>query len=143
MSCKLQTIFLWFFKVSWIARMSKITFLKIYKSWNILQASNYFSMIFQILLDCKNVKDIFPEVFQVLKCLAASKYFSMIFQSLLDCHTVQNNFSDVLKALDVLASFKIIFYDFSKSPGLPECQRWLSWCFTSVEMSRKLQNLSL
>ena len=56
MSCKLQNIFLWFLKVSWIARRSKITFLKFDKSWNVLQASKYFSMIFKSLLDCQKVQ---------------------------------------------------------------------------------------
>ena len=100
-TCKLQNIFLWFLKVSWIARMSKITFLKFYKSWNVLQASNYFSMIFKSLLDCQKVQDIFLEVWQVLE------YFS----SLLDCQNVQDNFSEVLQVLEYVASFKIFFYD--------------------------------
>ena len=48
MSCKLQNIFLQFLKVSWIARMSKITFLKFYKSWMSCKLQNiflYFSKI--------------------------------------------------------------------------------------------------
>ena len=75
MSWKLQNNFLWFLKVSWIARRSKSFFLKCYKSWNVLEASKYFSMIFKSLLDCQNVKDIFPEVLQVLECLASFKIF--------------------------------------------------------------------
>ena len=67
--------------------MSKINFLKFYKSWNVLQASKYFCMIFEYLLDCQNVQDNFSEVLQVLECLA---------------------------------SFKIFFFDFENSPGLPE-----------------------
>ena len=39
MSCKLQNIFLWFLKVSWIARWSKNTFLKLDKSSNVSEAS--------------------------------------------------------------------------------------------------------
>ena len=48
MFCKLQNIFLWFFKFSCFTRRSKITFLKFGKSWNVLQASKYFSMIFKV-----------------------------------------------------------------------------------------------
>ena len=55
MSCKLQNIFLWFLKVSWIAWKSNIIFLKFDKSWNVLQASIYLSMIFKNLLDCQKV----------------------------------------------------------------------------------------
>ena len=62
MSCKLKNIFLWLLKVSWIARRSKITFLKFEKSWNVLKASNYFFMIFKSFLDCQKVQDNFPEV---------------------------------------------------------------------------------
>ena len=51
MSWKLQNIVLWFLKVSWITRRSKIIFLKFDKSWNVLEASKYFSMIFKCLLD--------------------------------------------------------------------------------------------
>ena len=59
MSLKLQNIFLWFLKVSWIAWRSKIIFLKFYKSWNVLEASKYYSMIFISLLDCLKSKMIF------------------------------------------------------------------------------------
>ena len=66
--------------------MSNITLKKFGKSWNVLQASEYFSMIFKSLLDCQNVQD---------------------------------NFPDVLQVLEILARFKIFFYDFKKSPGMP------------------------
>ena len=33
-----------------------------YKSWNVLQASKYFSMIFKSLLDCQKVQDNLLEV---------------------------------------------------------------------------------
>ena len=55
--------------------MSKITFLKFGKSWNVLQASKYFSMIFKSLLDCHKVQDNFFEVSQVQECLASCKIF--------------------------------------------------------------------
>ena len=69
MSCKLQNIFLWFLKVSWIARGSKITFLKFYKSWDVFQASKYFAMIFKSFLDCQNVQDNFQVFSNFRKCL--------------------------------------------------------------------------
>ena len=75
MSWKLQNNFLWFLKVSWIARRSEISFLKFDKSWNVLEASKYFSMIFKSLLDYQKVRNIFPEVWQVLECLESFKIF--------------------------------------------------------------------
>ena len=75
MSCELQNIFLWFLKVSWIARLCKRTFLKFYKPCNILQASKYFSMLFKNIIDCQNVHDYLPEVLQVLECVARFKIF--------------------------------------------------------------------
>ena len=160
MSCQLQNIFLWYLKVSWIARRSKIIFLKFDKSWNVLQASNYLSMIFKSLLECQKVKYIFLEVWQVLQCFAsfqiffyeflvswiarrpkttflkfdkfwnvlpALKYFSKIFKSLLDCQKVHNIFSEVWQVLEYFGTFKIFFYDFEKSPGLPEGQKCIYW----------------
>ena len=75
MSCMLQNIFLWCLKISWIARSFKITFLKFDKSWNVLQPSKYFSMIFKSILDCQKVQNNFPEVWQALECLASFKIF--------------------------------------------------------------------
>ena len=49
MSCKFRKVFLWFSKVSWIARRSKITFLKFGKSWNVFWASKYFLIISKII----------------------------------------------------------------------------------------------
>ena len=143
MSCKVQTIFLWCLKVSWIARMSKITLLKFDKSWNVLPASKYFSMISKRVLDCQMVQDTFLKYGKSWNVLQASKYFPMTSKSLLDCKTVQDYFPDVLKALECLASLKIFFYDCSKSPGLPECLRWPFCSVTSPGMSCKLQNIFL
>ena len=72
LSLKLQNIFLWFITVSWIAWMSIISLQKFCKSWNVLQASKYFSMIFKSLLDCQNVQNNLEEVWQVLECLKMS-----------------------------------------------------------------------
>ena len=101
-----------FLKISWISRMSKKTFLNFYKSWNVLQSSKYFSMIFKSLLDCQKVKITFLKIDKSWNVLQASKYFSMIFKSLLDCQNVQDNFPEVWQVLECLASFKIFFYDF-------------------------------
>ena len=110
MSCNLQNIFIWFLTVSWIAWRSKITFMKIDKSWNVLQAS---------------------------------KYFSLIFKTFLDCQKVQNNFYENGQVLEYLSSFKIFFFDFSQSPGLPAGPSQLFWILTSPGMSWKLQNIFL
>ena len=75
MSWKLQNIFLWFLKASWITRRSEISFLKFDKSWTVLEASKYFSMIFKSLLNCQYVQDNFPEDLQVLECLASFQIF--------------------------------------------------------------------
>ena len=80
MSCKVQNIFLWFLKVSWIARWSKITLMKFCKSWNVLHASKYFFMICTSLLDCQKLQNNFPEVLQILECLASFKIFFYDFQ---------------------------------------------------------------
>ena len=107
MSYNHQNIFLWFLKVSWIAKRFKKTFLKFDKSWNVLQSSKYFSLIFKSLLDCQKVQNNFPEVWQVLECLTI---------------------------------IEIFFYDFLKSPGLPEGSKQLFWSLTSTGMSYNLQN---
>ena len=75
--------------------MSKITLLKIDKSWNVLKASKYFSMIFNSLMDCQKVQDIFLKFDKSLNVLQDSKYFSMVLKSLLDYQNVQNNFPEV------------------------------------------------
>ena len=80
MSCKLQNIFLWFSKVSWIARRSKISFLKVGKAWNVLQASENFSMIFKSVQDCQKVQKYLSEFWQVLECLGSFKIFFYDFQ---------------------------------------------------------------
>ena len=97
--------------------MFKITFLKFAKSWNVVQASKYFSMIFKSLLDCQKVQDNFHEVLQILKHLAIFKIFFYDFQKFPGLPEGKNIFSEVLKCL---ASFKIFLYDSYKSPGLPE-----------------------
>ena len=53
----------------------RITFLKFDKSWNVLKASKYFSMIFKSLLDCQKVQIIFSEVYQVLECIESFRIF--------------------------------------------------------------------
>ena len=98
-SCKLQNLFLWFFKVSWIARRSKIIFLKFGKSWNVLQASNYFSMILKSILDCQKFQDNFLEVLQDLECHASFQIF----------------FYDFLKVSWTARRSKITFLKFDKS----------------------------
>ena len=75
MSCQHQNIFLWFLQVSSIARRSKITFLNFFKSWNVLQPSKYFSMIFKSILDCQKVQINFPEAWQVLNCHPTFKIY--------------------------------------------------------------------
>ena len=119
MSCKVQNTFLWFSKDSWIARMSKITFMKFYKSWKVLQASKYFCMIFKSILDCQKVQNNYPNVWQVLECIASFKIFFYDFLSLLYSQNVQDNFPEVLQVLECNASFKIFFYDFY---SLMDCQ---------------------
>ena len=88
MSFKLQNIFLWFLIVSWIASRSKIILLKFDKSWNVLQASKYLSMIFKSTLDCQKVQNNLTEVWQVLECLASFKkkfYYFQKFSGLPEC----------------------------------------------------------
>ena len=88
LSWKLQNIFLWFLKGSWIARRTEISLLKFYKSWNVLEASKYLSMIFKSLLDCQRVKKTFLKFDKSWNDWQASKYFSMIFKRVLDCQKV-------------------------------------------------------
>ena len=123
MSYKLENIFLWFLKVSCIARRSKIPFLKLNKSWNALQLQNIIFIIFKSLLDCQKVRKTFLKFSNSMNVWEASKYFSMIFESLLYCQKVQDNFPEVWQVQECLASFKILFYEFQKSPGLPEGPR--------------------
>ena len=114
MSGKLQNIFLGFLKDSWIARRSKNIFLKFDKTWNVCQASKYFSMIFKASWIARRSKIIFLKFGNSLNVWQASKYFSMIFKSLLDCQKVQDNFPDIWQVLECFTSFKIFFYDFLK-----------------------------
>ena len=147
MSWKLWNIFLWFLKVSLIVRKSKIIFLKFDKSWNVLQASEYFSMIlrqlsgsltsfelycklqnifqpfFKVSLIAKRSKIIFLKFDKSWNVLQASEYFSTIFKSLMDCQKVQDNFPEVWQVMNCIASFKTFFYHFLKSPWLPEGPR--------------------
>ena len=110
MSCKLQNVFLWFLKVSWIARRSMITLLKFGMFWNVLQASRYVSIIFKSLLDCqRRSKKTFLKFGKSWNVLEASKYFSMNSKSLLDCQKVKDNFPEVWHVLECLASFRKCF----------------------------------
>ena len=126
MSCKLQNIFLWFSKVSWIARRSKISFLKVGKAWNVLQASKYFSMIFKSVLDCKKIKNIFLEVWQVLECLSRFKYFSMNF-----------------KVSWIAIGPKMTLLKFDKSWIVLQAPNYFSFIFTSLLDCQKIQDIFL
>ena len=143
MSHKLQNIFLWFLKDSWIVRRSKIILLKFDKSRNVWQASKYFSRIFKRLLDCQKIQDDFTEVWQVLECLASFKIFFYDFKSLLHCKKVQEYLPEVWQVLECLASFKVFFQYFLMTPGLPESPRLFLWSLRSLGMSGKLQNIFL
>ena len=121
MSLKLQNIFLWFLKVSWIAWRSKMIFLTFDKSWNVSEASKYFLWFLKVSWIAWRSKIIFLKFDKSWFFLEASKYFSMIFKSLLDCLKVQNNFLEVLQVLECLGSskyFSMIFeslLDYQKS----------------------------
>ena len=62
------------------------------ESWNILEPSKYFSMIFKSVLMSKIYFFKFDKSWNVLE---PSKYFSMIFKSVLDCQKVKNIFREV------------------------------------------------
>ena len=114
MSWKLQNNFLWFLKVSWIARRSEISLLKFDKSWNVLEASKYYSMIFKSLLDCQKVRNIFTEVWQVLKCLASFKIFFYDFKKNLGLPEGPRLFFWSLRSLEMSGKLQNIFLWFLK-----------------------------
>ena len=116
-----------FLKVSWFAWMLRITFLKLYQSWNILQVSKYFCMIFKSHLNCLKLKNNFTEVFQILECLASFKMFFYNFSWI--ARRLKITFLNLqspgtscksLQVLKCLASLKVFSNDFQKSPGLPD-----------------------
>ena len=156
-SCKLQNMFQWFSKVSWIARRSKITLLKFDNSWNVFQASKYFSMIFKSLFDCQKVQDNFPEVWQVLECLASFKIFFYDFQKSpgllegprylswrlarpgMSCK-LQKIFLWYLKVSRIARRSKNIFLNFGKSWNVLEASKYFSMIFKSLLDCQKVQD---
>ena len=135
MSSKLQNNFLWFLKASWIARRSKIYFLKFEKSWDVLEPSKYFSVFFKLLLDNLKVQNNFPEVWQVLECLGNSKILLYDFQKYL-------GLPGGPKVVEASECFKIFFYAFTR---LLECLEILNNFSEIVEfrMIVQFQNIFL
>ena len=76
MSYKLQNIFPWFLKVSWIARRFKITFLRFDNCWNVLETPKYFSMILKVSWIAIRPKITLLKFDKSWIILQASKYFS-------------------------------------------------------------------
>ena len=117
----LQTIFLWFLKVSWIASRFRIKFMWSFTSpgmsWKLQDIFLWFSKVSWI---ASRFKITFLKFVKFWNVMENQKYFSMIFKSLLDCLKVQNNIPEVCQVLECLGNSKIFFYDFHKSPGLPE-----------------------
>ena len=143
MSGKLPNIFLWFLNDSWTNRRSKVTSLKFDKSWNVWQASNYFSMILNVFWITRRFKMTFLKFDKSWNVWQASKYFSMIFKRLLDYQKVEDDCLEVWQVLECLPSFKIFFYDFQKTPGVPGGPIQFFWSCRSFRMFVKLQNIFL
>ena len=156
MSCNLQNIFVWFLKVSWIARRSKIIFLKFYKSWNVLQPSKYFSMIFKSILDCQKVQINFSEAWQVLKChptfkiylydfyktpgsLEGPKLLSWSFTSPGTYYNHQNIFLWFLKVSWIARRSKRTLLKFDKLWNVLQYSKYFSMIFKSILDYQKVQ----
>ena len=127
MSCKLQNIFLWFLKISWIARMSKITFLNFGNYWYVLEASKYFSIIFNSLLDCQYVQVNFTEVWQFLISHISFKIF----------------FYDFLKVSGTVRMFMITLLKFGKSWNVSQTSKYLSIIIKSLHDCQNVQDMFL
>ena len=146
MSCKLQNIFLWFLKVSWIARWSKITLMKFETSRNVLQASKYFCIISKSLLECQKVQHSLSEVWQVLECLASFQIFfydfwkspglpkgprciswSLTSSGMSD--TLQNMFLWFSKDSWIARRSKMTFLKFDKSWNIWQASKYFSMIF--------------
>ena len=123
MSCKLQNIFLWFLKVSWIAWKSNIIFLKFDKSWNVLQASIYFSMIFKSLLDCQKV----------------TRKLSWSLTSARMSYKLQIIFLWFLKVSWIVRSSNIIFLKFDMSWNVLKDSKYFPMIFKSLLNYQKVQ----
>ena len=121
-SCKLPNIFLWFLKASWIARGSEISLLKFDKSWNVLEALKYFSIILKSLLDYQKVRNIFPEVWQVLECPGSFKIF----------------FYDFLKPLGLPEGQKYLYWSLT-SPAMSWKLKKFSMIFKSLLDCQKVK----
>ena len=78
MSNKLVNIFLRFLKDFWSACRSKTILQKLQNSYNVCQASKYFSMIFKRPLDCLEIQNIFLKLQKLQNVWQACKYFCMI-----------------------------------------------------------------
>ena len=124
MSCKLQNIFLWVLKVSWIAWKSNIIFLKFDKSWNVLQASIYFSMIFKSLLDCQKV----------------TRKLSWSLTSARMSYKLQIIFLWSLKVSWIVRSSNIIFLKFDMSWNVLKDSKYFPMIFKSLLNYQKVQD---
>jgi len=137
MSYKLQNIFLWFLKVSWIVRCSKMIFLKFDKSWKVLLASKYFSMIFKSVLECHKVQDNFLEVLQASKYLLwflkvswnARRYriTFLKFEKSWKALKLQNIFLWFLKVSWIARRSRTTFLKFDKSWKVLQASKYLLW----------------
>ena len=113
------TKYLWFLKVSWIAKRSKNNFSQV---WEVLECLASFKICFYYLSSwiAKSSKLTFLMFDKSWNVSKASKYFSMIFKRLLDYQKVQDTFLKFDKSWNVWQASKYFSLIFKR---LLDCQK--------------------